>query len=212
MARPAKPRPAPRKRKSDEIIVNLDEFASLCGVTTETMRSHLRTAPAKAPWILERGARGRGYKIVALAAIEWWKQRAASAGDDDGRAAKLAELRLQLLGGDASEDDLLLTGKQRGDEFKAGLAELEYREAMGELVRVQDIEAETVNAIIELRRQLQTVGQVIRRRFSLDREVQDAIDEMIAERLRLLVEALDADVPDIGDAAIDDAVDEGGID
>jgi hypothetical protein len=209
MARASTPRAAPRKRRSDELIVNLDEFASLCGVTSETMRGHLRSAPAKAAWILERGTRGRGYKILALPAVEWWKQRASAANDDDGKAAKLAELRLQLLGGDASEDDLLLPGKQRGDEFKAGLAELEYREAMGELVRVQDIEAETVNAVIELRRQLQSIGLTIRRRFSLEREVQDAIDELIAERLKLFVEALDADVGD------DDAPtegDDGGID
>ena len=210
MARAATPRAAPRKRKSDELIVNMDEFASLCGVTTETMRSHLKAAPAKAPWILERGTRGRGYKIAALAGIEWWKQRAAAGNDDDGRAAKLAELRLSMLGGDASEDDLLLSGKQRGDEFKAGLAELEYREAMGELVRVQDIEAETVNAVIELRRQLQGVGLTIRRKFSLEREVQDAIDELIAERLKLFVEALDADVGDYG--AADQEEGDGGID
>ncbi|WP_426255792.1 hypothetical protein [Sphingomonas sp. DC2300-3] len=211
MARAATPRAAPRKRKSDELIVNLDEFASLCGVTPETMRSHLKAAPAKAPWILERGTRGRGYKIAALAGVEWWKQRAAAGGDDDGRAAKLAELRLSMLGGDASEDDLLLSGKQRGDEFKAGLAELEYREAMGELTRVHDYEAETVNAVIELRRQLQGVGLTIRRRFSLDREVQDAIDDLIGDRLKLFVEALDADVGDL-DAAEQDGGGDGVID
>ena len=210
MARPATPRAAPRKRKSDELVVNLDEFASLCGVTPETMRSHLRTAPAKAAWILERGTRGRGYKIAALAGVEWWKQRTANAGNDDGRAAKLAELRLSMLGGDASEDDLLLSGKQRGDEFKAGLAELEYREAMGELARVQDLEAETVNAVIELRRQLQGIGMTIRRRFSLEREVQDAIDQVIAERLKTFVEALDADVGDLD--TTDEGDGEGGID
>lgn len=211
MARSSTPRAAPRKRRSDELIVNLDEFASLCGVTSETMRGHLRSAPTKASWILERGTRGRGYKILALPAVEWWKQRAAGAGDDDGRAARMAEMRLQLLGGDATEDDLLLPGKQRGDEFKAGLAELTYREAMGELVRVQDIEAETVNAVIELRRQLQGIGQTIRRKFTLGREVQDAIDEMIAGRLKVFVEALDADISDF-DGTSGEAGGDGGID
>ncbi len=209
MARAATPRAAPRRRKADELIVTLEEFASICGVTRETMRSHLKSAPVKAPWILERGTRGRGYKIVAEGGVEWWKQRAANDGGDGGKNAKLAAMRLQMLGGDASEDDLLLPGKQRGDEFKAGLAELEYREAMGELVRVADIEGETVNAVIELRRQLQGVGQIIRRKFSLDREVQDAIDGLIAERLVLFMEALDADVGD--DAAALDG-DDGGID
>lgn len=203
MARASTPRAAPKKRSAGELIVNLDEFASLCGVTSETMRSHLKSAPARAPWILERGARGRGYKIAALLGVEWWKQRSASSANDDGRAAQLAALRLQMLGGDASEDDLLLSGKQRGDEFKAGLAELEYREAMGELARVSDYEADTVNAVIELRRQLQGIGKTVRRRFALEREVEDAIDELIADRLKQFVEALDVDASGDDDGSID---------
>ena len=193
MAGAASARSTPRKRTSDELIVNLDEFASICGVTRETMRSHLKAAPARSPWILERGTRGRGYKIAAEGGVNWWKKRAGDDASDDGKNARIAAMRLQMLGGDANEEDLLLSGKQRGDEFKAGLAELEYREAMGELVRVADNEAETVNAVIELRRQLQGVGKIVRRRFSLDREVEDAVDELIAERLKLFVEALDVD-------------------
>ena len=193
MARQATPRPGNRKRRSDELIVSLDEFASLCGVTPETMRTHLKGAPPSAPWLLARGRRGVGYKIGAEGALAWWRQRAGSDGEDDVRRQKLAELRLQMLGGDAGEDDLLLPGKQRREEFLAGQAELSYREAMGELARVPDLDAEMANAVIELRRHLQQVGGTIRRSFGLAREVQDAIDEMIAGRLQKFVAVLDVD-------------------
>ena len=193
MARTPTARPPVRKRRTDELIVNLDEFASICGVSRETMRDHLKTAPPKAAWILERGTRGRGYKIAAEAAVQWWQKRSSATGEDDAKLQRMAQMRLTLMGGDANEDDLVLSGKQRGDEFKAGLAELEYRETMGELVRASDIEAETVNAVIELRRQLQGIGRKIRRRFNLEREVEDAIDDLIAEQLRAFVKTLDVD-------------------
>jgi predicted transcriptional regulator len=194
MARAATPRAAPRKRKSNELIVTLDEFAALCGVTPETMRNHLKQAPAEADWLLARGGRGRGYKIAAEAALAWYRQRSAGDGVDSVRQARLAELRLQMLGDAGDDDGLLLTGKQRHDEYRAGQAELDYREAIGELCRVAEIEDETVNAVIELRRQLQGVGPTIRRKFGLDREVEISIDELIAEKLVAFVKVLDADV------------------
>ncbi|WP_156359623.1 hypothetical protein [Sphingomonas sp. Leaf28] len=194
MARAATPRQAPRKRKSNELIVSLDEFASLCGVTPETMRNHLKQAPAEADWLLARGRRGVGYKIAAEAALAWYRTRGAGDGIDNARQQALAELRLQMLGDAGDDDGLLLTGKQRYEEFKAGEAELVYRQSIGELCRVADIEGETVNAVIELRRQLQAIGPTIRRRFALDREVETAIDDLIAEKLKQFVDKLDVDV------------------
>ena len=98
-----------------------------------------------------------------------------------------------MLGGDAGEEDLLLTGKQRYEEFRAGEAELGYRQAMGELARTADIDDELGNAVIELRRHLLGAGKTIRRRFGLEREVEVAIDELLAERLKQFVTALDVD-------------------
>jgi predicted transcriptional regulator len=194
MARASTPRQAPRKRKADELIVSLDEFASLCGVTPETMRSHLKQAPANADWLLERGRRGVGYKIAAKSALAWWSNRSGGDGDDDLRKQALAELRLQMLGDAGDDDGLLLTGKQRYEEYKAGEAELAYRLSIGELCRVAEIEGETVNAVIELRRQLLGVGATIRRQFGLDREVETAIDALLGEKLGEFVKKLDVDV------------------
>lgn len=194
MARAATPRAAPRKRKSNELIVSLDEFAALCGVTPETMRNHLKQAPPEADWLLARGRRGVGYKIAAEAALAWYRQRGAGDGVDSARQAQLAELRLQMLGDAGDDDGLLLTGKQRYEEYRAGEAELAYRQSIGELCRVAEIENETVNAVIELRRQLQGIGPTIRRKFGLDRDVEIGIEELLAEKLAAFVKALDADV------------------
>lgn len=198
MARSTTPRAAPRKRKAHELIVSLDEFAGLCGVTPETMRNHLKQAP-DADWLLERGRRGVGYKIAAEAAIAWWRNRSTNAGEDNARQQQLADLRMQMLGDAGDDEGLLLTGKQRYEEYRAGEAEIAYRQAIGELCRVADIEAETVNAAIELRRQLQGVARTIRHQFDLRVEVQTAIDDLIAEKLAAFVKVLDADVDSAGE-------------
>ena len=196
MARPSTPRQAPRKRKATELIVSLDEFASIVGVTPETMRTHLKQAPPDADWLLERGRRGVGYKIAAAGAVAWWKSRSGGGTGNDARLAGIAEFRLQLLGDAGDDEGLLLTGKQRFEEFKAGEAELTYRQSIGELCRVADIEGETTNAVIELRRKLQRVGPAIRRKFGLSREIETAIAEEQAAALAEFVKELDVDVDD----------------
>jgi hypothetical protein len=184
----------PKKRRSAELIVNLDELASICSVTPETMRTHLAGAPAEADWIVQRGRRGVGYKLKAEGAVAWWKSRGAAddAGEDEHRR-KLAELRMQMLGGDSAEDTLTLSGKQRYEEFRAGEAELAYRQAIGELVRVADLEPELVNAVIDLRRNLQAIGRTIRRKFQLSKAVELAIDKLIGGLLEEFARKLDVD-------------------
>lgn len=185
---------APKARRSAELIVNLDELAAICSVTPETMRTHLAGAPADADWIVQRGRRGVGYKLKAEGAVTWWRSRGAEndAGEDD-RRRKLAELRMSMLGGDAAEDTLTLSGKQRYEEFRAGEAELAYRQAIGELVRVADLEPELVNAVIDLRRNLQAIGRTIRRKFQLTKPVELAIDKLIGGLLEEFARKLDVD-------------------
>jgi len=201
MARaPTPPRTAPaprspRKRKATELIVSLDEFASICSVTPETMRKHLADAPADAGWMIERGRRGVGYKIAAAGAVAWWKTRStAGDADDDARRAAIAEWRVSNMGDGGDDEGFGLTGKERSQEFQAGLAELEYREAIGELARVATIYDETVNAVIELRRQLLRIGPEIRRKFGFDKEVEVAIEDLIAKRLLAFIATLGVDV------------------
>lgn len=199
MAKQPAPLPPARKRKASELIVTLDEFASICGVTPETMRKHLSTAPVDAAWLIERGGRGRGYKIAAGGAVAWYQSRSAGGDDVDARSAALAELRMQMLGDAGDDEGLGFTGKQRYEEYKAGEAELAYRQAIGELCRIAEVAAVTVNAVIELRRGLQGIGPTIRRKFNLDREVENAIEELIAEKLAALIKTLDVDVAGVAE-------------
>lgn len=172
------------------LIVSLDELASICSVTPETMRKHLKGAPDDAVWLLERGRRGVGYKIEVTGAVAWWKSRGGDEGEDDARQAALTEWRQQALGDLADEEGTGLSGKIRYEEFRAAQAELTYRMRIGELCRAAEFEDHTVNAVIELRRQLQAVGPAVRREFGLGREVADAIETKIGERIAAFVKKL----------------------
>ena len=143
-------RTASKKAKpADDLTVSLDEFAALCGVTPETMRSHLKTSPPDAEWMRVRGRPGVGYQIEAKGALAWYRSRGTGtgAGTDEIRQQRLAELRAQMLGdGDGGDDEgLILTGKQRYDEFRAGRAALDYLAEIKVLVRADEMEDATVN-------------------------------------------------------------------
>jgi len=193
MARAETPRRAPKKRAKPEVIATLDEFASICSVTPETMRKHLADASADAAWMIERGRRGVGYKIAVAGAVEWWTNR-AKAGDDDVRRSAIAEWRMMALGDGGDDEGFRMTGSERSAEFNAGMVELKYRELIGELARVATIQDEIVNAVIELRRQLLRVAPEIRREHSLTKEMELAIEAKIAERLAAFVSNLGVDV------------------
>ena len=194
MARASTPRKASPRRPAGELIVSLDELASILGVTPETMRSHLKQAPANADWLIERGRRGVGYKIAAAGAVAWWRSRSGGDSEDDSRRAALAEWRLTSLGDAGDDEGFGLTGKQRSDEYAAAIRELEFRKLIGQLCLVGDVEDETANAVIELRRELQGIGSTVRRRFGFEREVETAIDDAIADKLKAFVEKLGVDV------------------
>lgn len=189
------PRRQQKKRAKPELIVSLDEFASICSVTPETMRKHLVDAPADAPWMIERGRRGVSFKIAAPGAVAWWKSR-STGGDpeDDERRSHLAEWRLMALGDGGDDEGFRMTGSERSAEFQAGIVELNYREKIGELVKAATIYEETVNAVIELRRQLLRVAPEIRRELGLDKDAELAIEEKISDRLMAFVTKLGVDV------------------
>lgn len=141
------------------LIVNVDEFAELCGVTTETMRVHLKVLQPDPMWLLERGAQGRPYKIDVDGGVAWWK---AKRDDDDRlsaeRQAQLAQLRFEHLGEAAdSEEALSLSGKQRREEYAAVLERIKLRRIMGELVERAELEALLTHAAVECRQRLMLV-------------------------------------------------------
>lgn len=141
------------------MIVNMDEFSELCGVTSETMRVHVRTVEGNPAWLLERGSRGRDYKIDADGGVAWWKaRREADELASAERQAQLQQLRLELLG-EAVEDEesLGLSGRQKREEYAAVVERIKLRRMMGELVEWIELEPLLANAAVEIRRKLALV-------------------------------------------------------
>jgi len=139
-----------------ELIVNLEEFADLCGVTGETMRAHLKVVEGEPIWLLERGDRGRGYKIEARGGVAWWRaKRGEEEQQSAERRAQLAQLRLDLVGDQVEAPAHLgMSGKQRREEYAAGEAALKYRKLMGDLIDRNEMVHELSSAAANLRRRL----------------------------------------------------------
>lgn len=143
----------------DRLVVNLDEFAELCGVTSETMRGYVKAVEGDPDWMIRRGTRGREYEIDAELGVAWWRKlRNDEAAIGAARAEQLAQLRLNLVG-DAveSEEALALSGKQRREEYAATMERIKLRRIMGELVDRAEIEAVLSSAAVEHRRQLMLI-------------------------------------------------------
>lgn len=144
---------------AETLIVSLDEFAELVGVTPETMRTHLRTVgkdglvPA---WLIERGDRGRPYKIEAEGAVRWWQDR-READEQVGaaRLSQLAQLRFAVVG-DAAEgqETLSLSGRQRKEEFAASMEAIKYRKMLGQLLERDEVVRVLSTVAVEHRRAL----------------------------------------------------------
>ncbi|RDV06416.1 hypothetical protein DXH95_03035 [Sphingorhabdus pulchriflava] len=146
------------------LIVDLNEFSELCGVTAETMRAHIKSLTEDPLWMIKRGTRGSGYEIDAEGGVAWWKDKRASEETASAdRRAQLAQLRLDLLG-DAVEDEerLGLSGRQRLDDYAAALKRIELGKAMGQLIERGPLEAALSAAAVEHRRVLQLIpGQMM---------------------------------------------------
>lgn len=147
-----------------DLIVSLDEFAELVGVTSETMRVHLREMLKEDPegpaWLIERGDRGRAYKIEADGGVAWWQaKREADELADESRRAQLAQLRLNIVGDTTEQGEALsLSGRQRREEYLAALEGIKYRKTLGQLVEKSDIDRVLAAAAVEHRRRLQQVA------------------------------------------------------
>lgn len=144
---------------TDALIVNMDEFAELCGVTPETMRGYVKAVDGQPDWLIKRGTRGRGYEIDAINGVAWWRKlRADEAAVGTERAERLAQLRLDLIGNAVEgEEALALSGKQRREEYAATMERIKLRRVMGELVDRAEVEALLSAAAVEHRRQLMLV-------------------------------------------------------
>ena len=174
------------------MIVNLDEFSELCGVTAETMRDHVRGLEGSPLWLIERGRRGSGYKIDSEGGLTWWKERRdAEQNASAERLAQLQQLRFDHLGAAAdSEEALSLSGKARREEYAAVLERIRLRRTMGQLVDIGDLEGPATAAAIELRRRLQLLPAEFAVEAGLSPDEVAPLRAMLERALAAFVDAL----------------------
>ena len=174
------------------LIVNLDEFSELCGVTAETMRDHVRGVEGSPLWLIERGRRGSGYKIDSEGGLSWWKQRRDTEQNATAeRLAQLQQLRFDHLGEAAdSEEALSLSGKARREEYAAVLERIKLRRTMGQLVDIGEIEGPATAAAIELRRRLLLLPAEFAAEAGLSPDDVAPLRAMIERAINAFVDAL----------------------
>lgn len=141
------------------LIVNIDEFSELCGVTAETMRGYIKAVEGNPAWLIERGSRGREYRIEAEGGIAWWRElREGEEIAEAGRKEQLQQLRMELIGEQAEgQTGLALSGRQRREEYGAAVDRIKLRRMMGELVERLELEDRLSHAAVECRRRLMQV-------------------------------------------------------
>jgi hypothetical protein len=176
------------------LIVNLDEFSELCGVTAETMRVHIRAVEGDPVWLIERGDRGRGYKIEAEGGVAWWKaKRDADESASAVRLEQLRQLRFEHLGDAAeNEDALALSGKQRREEYAAVMERIKLRRVMGELVDRAEVEALLSHAAVEARQRLMRVPGEYAATVGLPPEDMAPLSELLERVVNDFVDSLTA--------------------
>lgn len=174
------------------MVVNLDEFSELCGRTAESMRGHIRAVEGDPVWLIERGARGLGYKIEAEGGLAWWQaRRDADELASAERQAQLQQLRFDHLGSAADDESaLVLSGKQRREEYAATFERIKLRRIMGELVEVAPLEALLSAAVVELRRQLLLVPAEFAAETGLDPAEVIPLDALLSRVLDRFADAL----------------------
>ncbi|MBM3929415.1 MAG: hypothetical protein FJ335_13325 [Sphingomonadales bacterium] len=189
---------------SGDLIVSLEEFADLVGVTGETMRTHLKAVEGQPDWLVERGDRGRAYKIEPRGGVAWWQARrdAEDAATED-RRQQLAQMRLDLVGPQVEGvDKLTLSGRQRRDEYEAAFKALEYRKRLGQLVERSEVDHVLTNAAVELRRRLMLVPGEFAIKAGLSAEVVKPLHDLQARAVNDFLKSI-AQVGGGGDARAD---------
>lgn len=184
------------------MIVNIDEFSELCGVTSETMRGYVRTVEGNPAWLIERGTRGRPYRIDAEGGLAWWKKLRQDEDDASAdRQAALQQLRLDVLGDQAEgEEALSLSGKARRDEYAAAMERIKLRRLMGELVDTGELVPALSHAAVEARRRFQAIPSEYAAQMGLTPEDVRPLRDLIERAVNGFVDAFN--LPR-GDAARD---------
>lgn len=130
-------------------VVNRGELAGLFKVSEPTVD---RWVKAGCP-VVEKGRRGEPYRFDAKAVLDWRQGvEREEAEESEARRAQLAQLQLELVGGEAPEGGPVLTADQRLKAIQAELFANRLGRERGELVEAEVVERE-FEALFALLRQ-----------------------------------------------------------
>lgn len=184
---------------ADRYKMNLTECADLLGISTETLRGYVNKAVVNGFPVEQHGGNGVSYVIDARAAAEWWKRNKGEAlRAKDARAEDLFQMRLELFGVDADEDEaarLHLSGKQRREEFQAEREQLRLMRDKGQLLLKSHVEDTLAAALTSLRQDLLAVPINVAKRLSLNRGKRQVVDDIVRAALHRAADRLKA-LPD----------------
>ncbi|MGH6719361.1 MAG: hypothetical protein ACREER_08585 [Alphaproteobacteria bacterium] len=155
--------------------VNLGELAGVLGLTEVTLRKWLTRYPDFP--VLARGDHGVAYRFDARAVKGWIDEhRAARDEAAEERQAELAQLQLELTGGQAPDGDRALTAKERKEALEVAYAEAKWRQVKGELVEVAELDRALDELFVVLRVDVMRLPERLRLMAALDREALAEVD------------------------------------
>lgn len=187
-------------RPADELeedlvgTVNLLELAELMDTSANTLRRMIREH-ADFP-VAARGSHGRPYAFDPVAVAEHLKRHEAELETARvERQAELAQMRLDLFGGETiDEPALALSARDRAASLEVELRATNLAAARGELVRKAEVEAALASAMTRMRQDLLQVASEIARRFDLDRDKRLAVEDLVALALNRCVDGARAEL------------------
>ena len=172
-------------------IVNMEELAELVGKSGPTLRTLIRAHDGFP--VVSRGKNGVAYEFDAHAVAAWLadRQRAAEEAETQ-RRAELRQLRLELFGPVAVEDDATanLTPHERKAEADAQRSLHVLGVAMGRYVPVADMRRSLDAMVARLRQSLLQMPDRIVREFDFDRATKMRLRSLVDEAMTGAVAAI----------------------
>lgn len=170
---------------SEPVIVNLEKLADLMQVTAPTVKGYIKSGMP----VLEGGSNGVSYKFDARACVAWRRgdlERAAA--DEERQRANLAQLQLELTGGQNGESapPAGLTAKDRIEAVTAAMKEDQLRASRLQLATREDYESDIMAMFGAIRLEAMGLPQLLRRELGLSDEQTRGTERLVKDMLRRL--------------------------
>jgi len=183
--------------RDEQIVQSDDDVRTL----EETARFFARSVPTVRGWIadncpvVQRGSNGVAYRLSLRAVAEWLRERdAAAARAEEEKAARDAQLKLELLGEDALARraglDRPLTPTERAAMLSEEVNFTKLAQLRRELVSADEMQTQIARAFATINAQLRAAPDRLAARFGWDEEAIQAVGGEIETILHDLADAV----------------------